>query len=362
MKLLDQKQIYIGKANSETANCGFGGIAQLPDRTLLATWRVGSAKASWDGRMMLSESRDGGESWPSPREIFPSRQTIKGLYSEVKYVALAALGPDHLLAGTTWLDATDTAKPFVDPVTQEHLPSRGFLSESRDRGQSWGEWSEVEPSPYLNLPLVCGPIAVLPDGRWGCFFEVDNGEKWHHAVVKFTSDRGKTWGPAIDVAHDPTNRRLHWDQRIAVGRDGRLIAMLWTHDTQAKEDLNIHLCESRDGGRTWSKPHDTGLSGQVAHPVLLPDGRLVAICVGRYGLRSLYAAVSRDGGRTFDPQTLTIYKHQFGDLKTEHGVMDSCFYTFGRPDALADPDGAVHVVYYAGDDKVTGMYWAKISV
>ena len=189
MKLLDQRQIYIGKANSDTANCGFVGIAQFPDGTLLATWRVGSAKASWDGRMMAAESRDRGQSWSAPRELLPSRQPIKGLYSEVKYVALTVLGPGHLLVGTTWLDATDTTRPFVDPVTQEHVPSVAILSESRDGGRSWGEWQEMEPSPYVGLPLVCGPIAVMSDGRWGCFFEVDNGEKWHHAVVKFTSRR-----------------------------------------------------------------------------------------------------------------------------------------------------------------------------
>lgn len=362
MKILDQRRIHIGTAGTKTGNACFGGIAQMPDGTLLVTWRVGSSKTSLDGQTLIAESRDDGKTWSAPRPLL-TPPVLDGKPGEIKYTPLTVLGPDHLLLNSTWLDASDPKRPFVDPVTQHHVPTRVFLAESRDRGRTWGDWREFEPSPYDKLPLVCGPMKVMHDGRWSCWFEVDHGEEWHHAVVKFSKDRGKTWGPAIDVAHDPANRYLHWDQRIAVGKAGHVVAMFWTHDTQAKADVNIRIAESRDGGLTWSKPRDTGLSGQVAHPVILRDGRLVTIYVDRYKTRTLRAAISNDEGKTFEPNTLMIYDHgKVGDVKTEQGVMDSCFYTFGRPDALQSPDGTVHLVYYAGDDKVTGMHWARIEI
>jgi len=367
MRLIDEGVIFEGTPGTPTANCGFGAIAQMPDRTLLATWRVGSDKTSHDGNVWLSRSSDDGRHWEPPGVMLPTSE-FAGRRGTLLYAPLTVLGQDHLLATATWVDWPDPSIPFFDTATEEHLPVHALLAESHDAGRSWDAFRQVDAEPYESHPLVCGPTHVMHDGRWSCWFEADKGWSWHHAVVTFSGDEGKTWGDAVDVAHDPSGRYYYWDQRCDVGREGYCVAMFWTHDTRERQDVNIHISESTDGGRSWSAPRETPLRGQVAHPVLLPDGRLLVVYVDRFGAKTIRACVSGDGGagagKTFAGEELVIYRHgpSRPEPKTDKGIMDSGLYTFGRPDALVDPDGSVWVVYYAGDDALTRMHWARLEV
>jgi len=363
MQLIDEGVIFEGRAGSSTANCGFSAIAQLPDGTLIATWRVGSDKGSPNGDVWAARSTDGGRTWSSPGPLFVNPQ-FEFESGEIKYAPLTALGGQSVLATGTVLNRDDPTASFIDPKTEQHVRSRPFWARSDDAGRTWGPLREINPSPYEGLPLVAGPMKIMPDGRWGCWFEVDQATDWHHALAKFSGDGGQTWGGAIDVAHDPTNRYLYWDQRIAVGRDGRCAAMFWTHDTQRGEDATIHLAESADGGLSWSAPRDTALSGQVAHPVWMTDRRLAVVYVDRFGTHTIRVGVSEDGGVTFSGDELAIYRHTTpqADPKTDRKIDDSAHYTFGRPDALADPDGTIWIVYYAGGQTLTRMHWAHVAV
>src|SRR5262245_45290033 len=131
-------------------------------------------------------------------------------------------------------------------------------------------------------------------------------------MLKFSDDGGLTWRRPVTVAHDPTLRIRYWDQRHAVAPDGTLVAGLWAYDAVAGTELNFHLTESSDGGRTWTPPRDSGSPLQQPYPVFLPDGRMVVLCIDRYRSRTIRALISHDRGRTFEPAQLVVHQQTRG--------------------------------------------------
>ena len=183
--------------------------------------------------------------------------------------------------------------------------------------------------------------------------------------MKISSDGGKSWPEAIEVANDASNRLMYWDQHHAVGYD-QCITMFWTYDRQNNRDATIHISWSNDFGKTWTPPQDTGIVGQIAQPILLGDGRLVVIYLDRFKTRSIRARLSEDGGRTFGSEELVIYE-QPGHSRDQGDQSDPTAYlqdmqlwTFGRIDAIADTSGDIWVIFYGAGENVTNIYWARI--
>src|SRR5205814_6950119 len=91
------------------------------------------------------------------------------------------------------------------------------------------------------------------------------------------------------------------DQRLCpAGEAGEFVSLFWTHDLAAKRDRNVHFLRAsvHDGERARTLPRETGIPGQIAAPLLLEEGRLLAFVVdrGRPGTMRLWQ--SRDAGAT----------------------------------------------------------------
>lgn len=370
MKLISEGTIFAGLPNSEVMNSCFPSLVEMPDGTLVVSWRVGSQKDSADGRILLSRSTDQGKSWSTPNELPAGPWTNEP--GEVHYAPLTVLGHEHLLATLMWVDRSDAALPFFNPTTEGLLPIRTWLCESRDGGRSWDDYrcvdNETDSGP---LPLT-GPVLVLGDGRWACQIEVnkpyEDPTPWRHAAAwKISYDKGHRWPEYYEVANDPTGRLMYWDARYALGANGRMLAAFWTYDRRQQTDQRIHLSESRDHGRTWSKPRDCGLMGQVCYPVLLGNDRLLLTYVDRFHTRSIRAALSDDLGQSFVEDAI-VYRHPVGHADPGETsalagyLQDMELWTFGRVEALLGRDGTVWAVYYAGDSQTTSIRWARLDV
>ena len=165
---------------------------------------------------------------------------------------------------------------------------------------------------------------------------------------------------------------LYWDQRLAVDpTTGGLVAMFWTHDRQIAQDLPMHIAWGSADGQTWTQPVSTGIAGQIATPVILPDGRLFAAYVHRHHPPSLRAILSGNGGRTWTAAPeLVFYEKARGSQESGMGGArdfgdywaDMSIWTFGHPAPLLLPDGEVLVLYYAGDETAMGVHWVRIAV
>ena len=166
-----------------------------------------------------------------------------------------------------------------------------------------------------------------------------------------------------------TSFQLSSTQRPRVLPDGRIFDLFWTYDNAAAVYLNIHARESRDGGRTWLPLWDTGVPGQPAPVVPLPDGRLVMVHVDRTGAPAIRCRVSRDQGRTWPAESgLTLYESALpSQTVRKDGMVDAGAemgkFSVGLPATAALPDGDFLTVYYAGPSTdCTSVQWARCRV
>src|SRR5258708_8367471 len=83
-----------------------------------------------------------------------------------------------------------------------------------------------------------------------------------------------TWPSLSDIPVRPGDKveeshELHEVQAA----DGRILVHIRNHN--AANDRQTLQCESQDGGKTWSTPHEIGVWGMPSHLLRLRDGRLL---------------------------------------------------------------------------------------
>lgn len=372
MKIIDQGTLFQGQTGTRTANCCFPSIAILDDHSLRVTWRVGSSKDSSDGEIRSSRSIDGGKTWSDPTSPFPAE--LDNRHGELRYAPIARVSPGRLLAAVVWVDRSEPKLPFFNPETEGLLPTRTLFYESTNGGGAWNLIGEADERPYNGPLLVTGPVFRLPDGRLACSCEnnktYQDKSTWiEAALLKVSSDEGRTWSDHIVGANDPTGRFMYWDSRYAVRNDSsHSIATFWTYNHEAQKDANLHVAFSSDGGKSWSAPSDSGISGQVSVPLFRQNGSLLVFFVDRFRTRSVRMRSIDDFSpdRPLTGRELLIYQ-QPGAQADPGSQTDSSTYlqdqelwTFGRVDAIEDGIGDIWVVYYAGDRHSTGIRWCRI--
>ena len=374
MKLIDQGIIFDAQTAPphQRANC-FTSLALLPSGDVLASFHTGSTKDSPDENVMIRRSSDLGKSWETIFEgLEPAIDGVRGAW---RYGGLSLLDDRRLLGAFCWFDRSDPARPLANPKTQGTLPSRVFVMESEDEGRTWTRRSEVDTRPFAGIAST-GPVLNLANGDLGVHYESwksyeDTSAGRHHAILRLSHDEGRTFDPAVIVANDPAANVFYWDQRLAVDPEtGTLIGLYWTHDRSAQRDINIHIGWGSEDGKVWTKPMDTGIAGQIANPLPLPGGRVLAVYVHRHYPPGLRAVLSHDFGKTWDTAgELVFYEGQSGresgmDGKRDFGDYwnDMNVWSFGHPEAALLPDGDVLAAFYGGTPGALSMRWARLQV
>ena len=207
------------------------------------------------------------------------------------------LAPGHLLGAFWWLDRSDPSRPMINPETTGTLPNRIFLMDSFDDGRTWTNRREVDTRPFPSVALMGAPLA-LADGSIAVVSEAwktyDDAGYWR-ALRPSSRSRTTAATPSSrpsSVAHDPANRLLFWDERLAVDPEtGRLVGMFWTHDRAAGAGRATRTSPGRRRrtARSWTYPTDTGFAGQIPRPLPLPGGRVLCVYVHRHWPPSLRA-------------------------------------------------------------------------
>jgi len=352
----------------------FGGLAALASGTLLSLAQVGPAKHAPTSTLLLLRSRDRGTTWQRLSCRFST--VIDGIPGSFGSGQIVELHPGRLLLIATWYDRSDPARPLFDPVTEGLLVSRQVKAFSADEGETWTHWETIPwPSGFGGCSST-GPLVRWPDGTLAFPFESlkaydDPGPAAPAAWYLLSRDDGRTFGEPVLVARDAGNRRYYWDQRwCATPEPLGFLALFWTHDVAAKCDLPIHLLRGsalRPSGRM--DPTDTGLVGQIAAPLLLPDGRLVAFVVERGRPGRLVLWLSPDRGRTW-PESVVVYVHEErarlsqgpSDIDYAEYWEDMHRWTFGHPALLALGANELLLSYYAGVPQRLGLHWARVKL
>ncbi len=372
MEIVGRGTIFQPKAGTDMSLASHTSICALPSGKLIATFRAGSTKDSADGNVYMATSTDKGKTWSEPVAHFDS--TSDGVPGSLRGAGVTSVADDRLLALTLWVDRTDPSSPFFNPETEGLLPVKNLLYESRDEGESWSYLRPLDTSVFGGQPTKTGPILRVSKDVLAAQLELnkdyEDARPWMaRAVMMFSYDGGTTWPEHSTVANDPAGKVYYWDQRPTVLGENRLLNLFWTFDRNVKKDITIHRSRSDDGGRTWTKPADTGIEGQIAFPTPLQDGRVFMAYVDRYGERTIRARLSDDEGETWSAAPELILwpgegeRAELQDRSERMGdyLQDMELWSFGLPSCATLPDGDLFVVYYAGGEGVTGVHWVRVK-
>jgi hypothetical protein len=354
----------------------FTSLCPLSSGNILCGFQVGPAKHAPTATLGLCRSRHGGATWQEVPARFET--SLNGVPGSLAAGEMVETEPGQLLLFTTWFDRSDPARPLFDPVTEGILHSKQLLAVSTDEGDTWGPW-QVLPTPGLAGCATTGPVVRWPDGTiahaFESFKEYDDPRPGRHAAWLLVSrDGGRTFAPPLPVAQDPAHRVYYWDQRLCPTRaSGEFIALFWTHDLQQKKDLDVHFLRAsiHDGDRARGVPRQTYIPGQIAAPLLLDDGRILAFVVNRSRPGTMTLWQSRDGGVTWpEADRLVVHVHDEKALLSQ-GTENVDFkqywedmgkWSFGHPAIRPLPGGRLLLAFYAGTPQCMSIHWARVEI
>ena len=285
------------------AYSAFPTVDRLADGRLLCVFSVREKPDENQFKIAGSFSKDHGKTWSKPTVLIDSPR-------ELDYDPnLIVIGSDVVVTSTTC------------PLTHQKFisTSRTVAVRSQDNGRTWSEPYEIP----MGHRFTAGKIhkgTVLEDGTalfgysWDAALEgkVDQLklEGDHELVVSLmrSSDHGLTWQSGSNVFLRGTRRdaeRIHAingidEPALVQFQDGSLYMLCRTGLE------NLHETRSVDGGRTWSRPVPSPLTGHNAPAALClidgaRSGSLAVWCNSAKVRWPLCVAASFDNAKTWTP-------------------------------------------------------------
>ena len=199
---------------------------------------------------------------------------------------------------------------------------------------------------------------LLGNGDIICGFSVGGGAHVDGGTYcARSSDGGHTWSDKIPILEPTNNPRVINHLRLSRDNDGTILAYgQKEHRSQPGEQNKANecqavLCQSEDGGHTWSSPQvvPVPIPGpyEISNPIVITDdGRWLAPVAsyhnGRYGEQVLLLE-STDRGTTWS-NTYTVFEH----ARREVGYLEQKVATCG-------PNRLIGIAWCQDYDKDTDL-------
>lgn len=239
---------------------GWPWIARTPSGRLVCVWREGERHMfSAEGKLMIGTSDDMGRTWSEPRTF----QDEPGI--DDRNVAVLTL------SDTDWIVAYNT-------YTGDNR-SRVHTLRTRDGGESWSRpqlISDMDARTRSAPIQLSGGELVLP------FYREPNIQSY----AAISKDDGASWSLVAIENHEGF---LGDEWSVCELTDGRLVGII--RNSAPGNDGTLYKTESRDSGRSWSRPARTNLrDGRSTSPaqifvhggrpvVLYADARMVSVAM-----------------------------------------------------------------------------------
>lgn len=266
----------------------FPGIVQLPSGRLLAMYVLVEKIDETIAKTHLSHSDDGGATWHYRGEMYERRAAGVDFEFDECFKPLL-LDDGSLLALGYRFNRPDLTVPIVNPETGGFLPGPDVVSRSTDDGRTWSAPVVMDCGVPETVELAGSAIQtrsgdILAIG--GVFKHWDGGNPTGEVGLLVRSrDHGRTWSSSV-YYRDDRDRTGPYEARICEMTDGRLVAIVWAFSHRENKNYPNRFVVSRDGGRTFSAPVDTGHLAQAVGIMALRDNLLLSIHCHRADTRN----------------------------------------------------------------------------
>jgi sialidase-1 len=256
----------------------FPGLVELASGDLIAMFMIAEAFESPDGATFLSRSRDHGRSWElqgrlydAPVSAFQTTDTLKP----------TLLRDGSLIAIGYRFHRVDPEQGIGIEATGGILPGDDIVSFSRDLGKTW-TLPRIIDRTRPELLEISGPCIELDSGDLlavAALFKMADGSNpsGQVGVLLRSNDGGLNWDDRSLFFRSDAGNMTPFESRICRMEDGRLVVLSWAYDQVSGLHFANQAVVSRDEGRTWSAPIDTGIPAQASGLLALTGNLLLTI-------------------------------------------------------------------------------------
>ncbi len=288
------------------------------------------------GRVEMTTSRDNGTTWSWPRVLIDSVtddrdagivETAKGTLVVVFFTATGYLehmtNPEFLEKAKLKGDIERWKLADIRSNAEEKKQDVGnWMIRSTDGGLTWSHREAIPcNSPHGPIALADGRLLYLGKAKWT---DEEKVGAWE------SKDDGVTWSMLAEIPARPSESVKEYHELHAVETaDGTIIAQIRNHNTEVRQTLQS---ESKDGGKTWSVPHEIGVFGYPTHLLRLKNNTLVMTYSWRkkpYGIRG---RISTDNGASWSGEFILS--------------QDGATWDLGYPSTIQLDDGRLLTAWY----------------
>lgn len=342
-------------------------IVRLSDTEFLASFNASRELETPDTHPELARSVDGGLTWSLEGPVDPrSAETMAP--TEIGFLSRDDKGTLFCSGSHFPRNLSDPDGPLVHPKTVGMRDNRIVWRRSMDRGHTWSSPTMIPP-PF-DCPLEIPTGFVMPDEQtvlqsFATWKRWDGNDPYGHRVAMIRStDRGRTWSPAVDIFYDATRHTGFWEGRIIRLGGRRLLATCWAHGWQPDEDLPNHYALSPDQGSSWSRPRLAPVRGQTGWPLWLGDQWIFFLYNHRrppVGIRGQLARIDRDEWQTvFDHEVWSPENRSAATISHNHYAVTS--FQFGAPSVIRLDEHRLMAVFWCVVNHRAGINWVRIRL
>ncbi|GHT11311.1 sialidase [Planctomycetales bacterium] len=283
------------------------------------------------GRVEFMRSYDTGKTWTFPQTILDSPiddrdagilVTPKGTIIVTTFTSLAYADSLNKIKDDEqrlrWLSLHHR---ISEEERQKELGS--WAIRSTDNGITWSaRMNTLVNSPHGPIALTDGRLLYVGKKLWssanenGVVQSLDDGQTWQ-------------WLTELPVRNGDVAAAYHEWHAVETA-SGRIIVQMRNHNpVNNNETLQ---CESDDGGKTWTTPHNIGVWGFPSHLLKLQNNAVLMTYGHRRAPLGNQARISYDEGNTWSAP-MVIY----GDAASDD---------LGYPSTVQLKDGTLITVWY----------------
>lgn len=363
IEVLDTGIVYRNpKPHLRSVHAWHPSVARLDSGEMLCAFDLGEAVESLDYRTWVARSSDSGRTWSAPVRLFedsiqrPSSHTMR--ISRLRDGSLVGLGArfyrDDPEEGLTNRDN-------LGLVPMDVLSLRSF-----DAGRTWEGPRLVRPPLEGPCFEICHQIVELADGRWlapmGTWKDWNgNAPNGMKAIALVSRNQGETWPQYLDVFDFYMDGTISFEQSVTQMPDGRLLAVAWGfHEPSGTTRPTPYTLS--DGTGRFGEPRPTGLRGQTAKILALPDGRILCL-YRRDDQPGLWANLARiEGDRWVNLEEAPVWQGATSGMTGRaNGADELGALKFGFPNLISLPDGTVFAAFWCCEDAVHNIRWFRIK-
>lgn len=332
--------------------CHSASIVETKKGDLVATYFGGTKERNPDVCIWVSRKPKGAKEWTKPVmvadgvELRPLKPDTAAMLSQITTSMKPAFGGKFMplpewtgnrgeaAVGENYREACWNPVLFETPTGELHLYFKigfniqswqGWRITSKDGGRTWGRRERLPEGiygPIKNKPILSGQRLISPTS--------DERDGWK-IYFEWSDDLGRTWHRTPFVEADKGVKAIQ--PSIILLPDGRLEAVCRTRSR------HVGVTFSNDNGETWSKLQliDTPNNNSGLDAVTLSDGTYAMIC-NDWPIEP----TKEKGART----PLSILRSSDG-INWTHWITleDSPVSQYSYPSMIQSRDGHIHVVY-----------------